>query len=190
MIASPTSSGAAGEPAAGASLLALCTGNASRSVMVGFMLENLSARRGLRLRVRTAGTHALSGQPMGLRTRAAIATIPELADVPVSRHRSHQLLDGDLHDTDLVVAMEADHVRYVRRIHPAAAPRTATIRWLAAHLTPGPGPLAGRVRAMALDTVDFDDADDVVDPAGRDDDVYRACALELWSLTGQLVDRL
>ena len=132
-------------------LLVLCTGNAARSVMAGFMLETLEAARGgTDLHIVTGGTHTVDGQPMGLRTRSALKALPELADVDFRRHRSRQVGMADLVRADLVVVMEADHVRFVRRHYPEAADRTATIRRLCEDLPPGPPSLAERVAALAL----------------------------------------
>jgi hypothetical protein len=86
--------------------------------------------------------------------------------------------------------MEADHVRYVRRRHPEAAPRTATIRRLCGDLPPAPPGLGERVRALHLAEAPLDDADDVIDPAGRDDAVYAACVAELWGLCRRLITLL
>lgn len=180
---------ASGIPAA-VGVLVICTGNAARSVMAGFMLEYLAETQGVGVRIATAGTHALGGQPMSARTRAALAGIGDLGDVPTSRHRSRQMDAADLQRADLVVAMEADHVRYVRRRHPEAAGRTATIRRLCRDLRPGPPPLPARVAALGLASVSLADDRDVVDPAGRDEEVYAACALELWALCQELVERL
>lgn len=175
-------------PAVG--LLVVCTGNAARSVMAGFVLEHLSGRAGPHLSVVTAGTHAVEGQPMSLRTRAALASLPELAAAPVGRHRSRQLSAADVTRADLVVAMEADHVRFVRRHHPEAAARTATLGHWVTVLRPGPAPLAERVAALGLADAPLDAGLDVADPAGHEEDVYLACAQELHRLCAALVSLL
>ena len=86
--------------------------------------------------------------------------------------------------------MEADHVRFVRRLFPRAAGRTATIRRLCVDLAPPPPTLRERVAALHLDQAPLSDDDDVTDPAGRDDQVYAACVAELWELCGQLIKLL
>lgn len=163
-------------------VVVLCTGNAARSVMAGAMLE----AAGVRARIVTAGTHVIENQPMSIRTRAALHSV----GVEIPRHRSRQLKDDHVTDAGLVVAMAAEHVRYIRRRHPEAAARTATIVWLAEHLPPGPGPLAPRVEAMHLDDLDADSQGDVADPAGGDDADYVLCAQRLRHLVDALVTRL
>jgi protein-tyrosine phosphatase len=177
-------------PPAAVDLVVLCTGNAARSVMAGVMLEVLAEAEGIGLRVTTAGTHAVEGQPASHRTRAALGTVEALGDVTLSAHRSRQLGAANLSSADLVVAMEADHVRYVRRLHPDAADRTATIRRLCADLHPGPASLASRVASLDLDQVLLSEDEDVTDPAGGDDEDYAACAAELWTLCQELLTRL
>jgi protein-tyrosine phosphatase len=173
-----------------ARIVTLCTGNAARSVMAAFMLEQWGVETGVALEVVSAGTHVVEGQPMGMRTRAALASIPALGDLAVSGHRSKQLSPDHLAWADLVVAMEADHVRFVRRHHPESALRCATLRRLSADLAPGDDPLGSRIDALGLRDVPVDPSEDVADPAGGDVDVYVACANELWLLTEQLTRRL
>jgi protein-tyrosine-phosphatase len=160
--------------------------------MAGFMLDHLKvgAPGGEDLHIVTAGTHTIDGQPMGLRTRGALLAIPELADVAFGRHRSRQVYEPDLVRADLVVAMEADHVRFVRRQFPEAAAHTATIRRLCADLAPPPPLLAERITGLKLADAELVDADDVIDPAGGDEAVYAACAAELWVLCQQLITLL
>jgi protein-tyrosine-phosphatase len=171
-------------------LLVLCTGNAARSVMAGFMLDALWNGRPDPPRVVTAGTHVIDGQPMGMRTRTALARIPELDGADFRRHRSRQVHGVDLVHAELVVVMEADHVRFVRRRFPDAAAKTATIRRLCRDLPPSPPSLRERVMAMHLDEIAVAETEDVLDPAGHEGDIYAACADELWAFCRQLADLL
>ncbi|MHB8220629.1 MAG: arsenate reductase/protein-tyrosine-phosphatase family protein [Acidimicrobiales bacterium] len=183
-------SGALSDTAPPVGLLVLCTGNAARSVMAGFMLGYLAEANGVGIDVSTAGTHVVDGQPMSARTRTALSSVGALEGIDTSRHRSRQVRESDLERTDLVIAMEADHVRYVRRRHPDAAARTATIRRLCRDLPAGPAGLPARVAALDLGGVVLTDSEDVADPAGGDEAAYVACAHELFSLCQELIVRL
>ena len=171
-------------------IVTLCTGNAARSVMAAFMLEKWADTLGRPLEVVSAGTHVVEGQPMGMRTRAGLASIDALGDLKVGSHRSKQLRVEHLARADVVVAMESDHVRFVRRHHPKSADRCATLRRLCLDLHHGDDPLGARLDALRLGELPLDPTEDVSDPAGGDVDVYVACARELWLLTEHLVRRL
>jgi protein-tyrosine phosphatase len=159
----------------------LCTGNAARSVMAGAMM----AGRAEGVRITTAGTHVIEGQPMSWRTRDAMV---EVGVEPVN-HRSKQLRPHDL-AADLIVGMAREHVQYVRRLHPEAAARTGTLRRVARDLPHEPGTLAERVAHLGLDHVELQQWEDVDDPAGGDLDVFIGCARDLLDLVGHLAPRL
>ena len=64
------------------------------------------------------------------------------------------------------------------------------LRRLCVDLPPAPPDLPARVAALGLATVDVDDGDDVLDPAGHDGDVYEKVVDELWELCQALITRL
>jgi protein-tyrosine-phosphatase len=163
-------------------VLMLCTGNAARSVMAGAMLSKLAPT----IRVTTAGTFATEGQPMSTRTRQALESV----DVAIPDHRSRQLVESDLDDVDVIVAMASEHVNYIRRQHPATAARTGTLKRLCHGLAGTSGPLLPRIAALGLATVDLQPWEDITDPAGGELPEFVACAREILALTQRLVPTL
>jgi len=168
------------EPAIVANVVFLCTGNAARSVMAGAIARTQRDD----LEVVTAGTHVVEGMPMSWRTRDALGALGVTAD----GHRSHQLRADDVAAADVIVALAPEHVAYVRRVHPAAAGRTVTLKRLARDLPPsgGAGDLADRVSALGLADHEVQAWEEVVDPAGGDLADFEACAREIHDLLGVL----
>src|SRR5262245_11443999 len=163
-------------------VVTLCTGNAARSVMAGAILrEHVDG-----LKVTTSGTHVIEGMPMSWRTRDAITPL----GLPVPDHRSRQATEHELDNADLVIALAREHVQWMRRVHPSAAPRTATLKRLARDLPSGPAPLWERLAVMRLHEVMLEPGEDVLDPAGGDLDVFLECAQEIALLLHALIPRL
>jgi len=138
------------------------------------------------LEVRGAGTFSIPGLPMSQRTRTALANM-DLAD---PFHRSHQLEQADTDWADLIVGFEPEHMDYVRRKHPEAAPKTGSLPRLARDLSPGPGDLTSRVGLLDLANVASAPWEEVVDPAGGEQEVFDACIAEIAGLLDSFLPRV
>ena len=104
------------------SILILCTGNATRSVIAGAVLKAHLPD----VEIATAGTMSIDGLPMSWRTKAGF----EAVGVTPPSHRSRQVLPPTSTAATLIIGLAPEHVSWVRREHPAAAPRTATLKRL------------------------------------------------------------
>ncbi|MEM7142187.1 MAG: hypothetical protein AAF548_14280 [Actinomycetota bacterium] len=160
----------------------LCTGNAARSVMGSAMLR-LRLGDDPAISVSSGGTHVLPGQVMSVRTRTALAK----HGIRDPHHRSHQITTGDIERATVIVAMEPDHLRWIRRMHPEAAPITASLKRVVRDLaSSGSGTLEERVAALALAEVEFEDWEEVIDPGGGDQPDFDLAADEIAALVEAL----
>jgi protein-tyrosine phosphatase len=174
-VDSPASDAAATSPR----LLVLCTGNAARSVMAGAALE----QRASGFVVATAGTLAVDGMPMSWRTRTALESV----GLRPPAHRSKQATREHLTTADLVIGLAPDHVAWVRRTHPWAAPRSATLARLATSLPLQSGSLEHRIRSLALERAELEEWEEVADPGGCEVDVFVECARQISTLVDALI---
>ena len=153
----------------------LCTGNAARSVIAGAAL----AQRLPQVGIETAGTLTVDGQPMSWRTRAALEHVG--VAVPTG-HRSRQATRADLDDATLVIGLAPEHVAWVRREHPEASAKTATLRRLCRDLADTAG--------ATLADVELESWEEVEDPGGGEADVFVACAVTVVGLVDTLAGEL
>ena len=164
----------------------LCTGNAARSVM-GAAMMRAHYGEDPPVWVLSGGTHVLGGQPMSVRTRAAL----ERHGLRDPWHRSCQLSAQDIERSALIVAMEPDHLRWMRRTHPEGAAKTGSLKRVARDLAPGSvDDLALRVAELGLGEIDPEAWEEVVDPGAGQQDDYNAAADEVAILVARLVERL
>ena len=163
-----------------ARIVTLCTGNAARSVMLGFMLSELAELNGLPWQIRTAGTHVSEGQAISPRTLEAMIKIEDLGQHHFTAHRSHQLIEDDVNWADVIVAVEADHVAYVHAHFPEARDKVVQLRAFCVG-APLDEPFPEQVRKVAA--VHPNDELDVADPAGGEQADYDRCALDLWDMS-------
>ena len=162
-------------------VVTLCTGNVARSVMLGYMLNTLAHREGLNWQLRSAGTHATEGSAVSARTRDALVAIKELGEQRYGLHRSHQLRLDDVDWADAILAVEADHVHYVRRTFSTGAAKTVQ---LAQFVARAPAHVSRSEQVAYAASLEPEARLDVADPAGCDQAGYDACARQLWSLAG------
>jgi protein-tyrosine-phosphatase len=160
-------------------ILTLCTGNAARSVMLGYMLTTVAEANGADWSIHTAGTHVAEGSAMSSRTRDALLRIPELGDHSYGAHRGHQLTPDDLDWADVILASEALHVLFVRLHHPEAATKTVLLGQFLRN-APLDESFVDQVSSVSSEVPDS--AFDVPDPAGYDQVAYDECARKLWDM--------
>lgn len=163
-------------------ILILCTGNATRSVIAGAVLKAHLPH----VEIATGGTMSIDGLPMSWRTKAGF----EAVGVKPPSHRSRQVLPADLDEATLIIGLAPEHVSWVRRTRPSAAPRTATLKRLVHDLAADDRSLAERVAELGLAAVELQPWEEVVDPGGGEVEAFIACAQEVVPLMDDLAARL
>jgi protein-tyrosine-phosphatase len=103
-------------------------------------------------------------------------------------HRSQQIERHHVEAADLVIALAPEHVEWIRREHPDAAWRTATLKRLARDL-PASGTMWERLRGLRLDLVSLEPWEEVVDPGGGEVEDFISCAVEVVEVLDGLIER-
>lgn len=182
----------------------VCTGNVCRSAVAERLavmgLENRLGDAARHVEVRSAGVRALVGEPMDVRSAAALAELGGSA----AGFTATQLEPGMLADADLVVVAGRRHRATAARMLPAAIGRTFTLRELArlveeVDLSALPdGTPDERLRALVAEVAALrgrvpragSGEDDVEDPYGRPPEVHQRIALLVGSALEPVLDAL
>lgn len=94
-------------------ILVVCTGNICRSPMAeGLLKGRMPLDLEDRVAVSSAGTHAMHGHPPASDAIEAM----DLYGYSIQRHRARQLTRNMVKNADLVVAMENEHLKEIKRL--------------------------------------------------------------------------
>ena len=170
-------------------VLFVCTGNICRSPTAEALARReLERYPGVPIRVSSAGSHALEGNPAASRTVLAAST----RGASLERHFARELTRRRVRAADLVLCMAAEHRPFVLSYDRAAADRTFLLASFA-RVAAQWGWLAGspaELVALAAEHATEQHGDDIDDPIGQATDAYAACAERLDGLVTPVVAAL
>lgn len=174
-------------------ILCVCTGNICRSPLAEIVLSN-ALNSSLHLRVESAGTAAMVGDPMD---PGSIAIAERYGFEGSSNHRARQLSSTLIEDASLILTMDRSHKRWILERAPRVKKRTFNLLEISALLevtTPieianeyrsldrlpsnplVPGLEAIRMSRDRLSAGNSGGTEDIVDPYGQQMSVFEDMA--------------
>jgi protein-tyrosine-phosphatase len=175
-------------------VLAVCTHNRTRSVLIGGLLEEQFKSEGVRALIRTVGFSNGGESPTD-------STVRFLASrgIDVKDYLSHWMSDSGIAGADLILTSEHQHVVAIAGRWPGAFDYTFTFPELVER-GEAAGPRGERTfeewlaavndgRPNALDYLDAA-VGEIDDPTGRAPAIWQACFVQLDDLTSRLATLL
>jgi protein-tyrosine phosphatase len=136
----------------------VCSGNSCRSPLAeGLLRVKLPARLQDEVVVESAGTLGIDGSPAA---RYSVELVKEKGG-DISSHRSQGVTEELMQETDLVLAMAAEHIEYLQEEFPQYRENIFLLKRF--------GRAAGEANTD-------DSGDDIFDPVGSSKETYRLCA--------------
>ena len=180
----------AADPQETFNVLFVCTGNICRSPTAEALARReLERHPGIAIRVSSAGSHALEGNPAASRSMLAAAT----RGASLERHFARELTRRRVRAADLVLCMAAEHRPFVLSYDRSAANRTFLLASFArvasqwAWLASSPAELVALAAEHRQPELD---GDDIEDPLGQAAEAYAACAERLDGLVTPVIAAL
>ena len=134
-------------------VLMVCTGNIYRSPLAAALLR-AAVDGGPRLKVTSAGTHAL----VGVRMAPEAASLAARLGAPNRpEHRARALESSMIHEADLVLAMARDHREWILQEAPSAMKRVFTLREFAQLVAAVPDVSPPRSKSRSVRFLEVDD---------------------------------
>ena len=140
-------------------ILFVCTGNTCRSAMAAAVMDKIAQERDLDVRIESAGLFAADGETASYNAVEALKKY----GIDLSYHRSKQITEDLINQSDLILTMTAQHKQFLMQI---ADGKVFT--------------LSEYVGA----------AGDITDPYGGNLKTYEETAEELYKLLNTLADKL
>lgn len=147
-------------------ILFVCTGNTCRSPMAQALFNRLAAsgQSEDEYQAFSAGLSAFAGVPASAN---AVKAMEDYPGADLSDHRARNISREDIDSAYLVLTMSLSHKQYILSLYPDAYQKVYTLKEYV-----------------------YGAADDINDPYGGSEAVYRRCAAEIAQAVEKLAEKL
>lgn len=151
-------------------IIFVCTGNTCRSPIAEFLTKSIFMQQDLHANISSAGTMVIEGEPMSSGAMTALTSLHLLdreLELEMSKHRSRLINLDMVYDSDFIFAMSCEHKTFLLNNFPYQKDRIFIL-----------GDFVSGTRY------------DVMDPFGKNVDIYRNCALEIYKLLILMIEKI